>query len=243
MNIVKPISLSQITTSELLKGGKSLLSITESLTLTYTFVARQRAGIEDAIAKLAMVDNEERTHENTPEIRQLDGSVDMLIPLIEDDLQGTVKKAAFMPDAADSAKKILELYAKRNRKKLIYGSYTDQGREADALFSELFSDEFTDHRNIAGISAMADKLLADYTELQKLLNERLNQGNFATTQKEQKGLLRYRMDKLLSHIDVNIFDEVEGFPAIETPVNELITEIMSEYKARITRKENKAQEN
>ncbi len=183
------------------------------------FVVRQRDGIADAIAKLAQVDNEERTQEHTEEIQSLDASVDMLVPLIEDDLKGTVRKAAFKPAPAKSAKAILGLFAKRDRKKMIYGSYADQGRELGAIFAELFSEPFAEHLNISGIAPMAEKLLADYTELHKLLDDRHNKGNFSTTLKEQKQVLRYRMDKLLSHIDVNIFDEVEGCAALETMMN------------------------
>ncbi len=243
MNNVKPISLSQYTTSELLKSGKSLNSITESLTLTHEFVARQRAGIAEAIAKLAQVDNEERTQEHTEEIQSLDASVDMLVPLIEDDLQGTINKAAFRPGPAKSAAAILPLFAKRDRKKMIHGGYADQGRELGALFSELFSEPFAEHLKVSAIAPMAEKLRSDFNQLQLLLNDRLSKGNFETTQKEQKIALRYRMENLLSHIDVNILDGVEGFAEIQTPVNELITSSMADYKARITRKENRDQGN
>ncbi len=235
--------MSQLTTSELLKSGKTLVSITQPLVPTHPFIDRQTVGINDAITNLTNVDNEVRAHEETEEIRRLDGSVDMLIPLIEDDLRGSVKKAAFARAASESAEIILNLFAKRDRQKLIYGSYADQGREADALFAELFSPEYTEHLEKSNIKDMADALLRDYTELQKLLKQRLNEGNYTTTQKEEKTKLRYRMDKLLSHIDANILDNVDGFAAIETPVNEMVTEIMSDYKKRVTRKANLAQGN
>ena len=241
MNHLKALSLSQLTTSELLSGSKNIVAITESLMATDPYISRQVGGLNGAITSLADIDNEERTNEHTQAIRTLDAEVDILLPLIEDDLKGTIKKAVFNPDSALSAEALLLLFNKRDRTKLIYGSYVDQGREINALFAELFAPEYATHLSIAGIEPMTSKLNSTYSQLQGLLNERLNQGNFETTQKEQKRVLRYRLDKLLSYLEANVHDNIDGFSVIETPVNELITDIMADYRARQTRKENSAQ--
>lgn len=242
MKQLKPISLSQLNTDELFKTGKALLELGKPLEELSDFAERNLYNIRKALLTQAEIDNEELTKEETEEIRDLDGKLDALLPIIESDLQGNVKKAEFYPQKGESSSAILTLFEKRDRKKLFYGGYSAQGREMEALRAELFTPEFDLHRENSGISELFTALDTTYVELQKHLNNRLSEGNLKVTLKEIKGEMRYRIEALLSYIDVNINDGIGVYENLTTPINQLITEVMQAYKTRMTLKAN-AQEN
>ncbi len=237
MNTIKPISISQLNTDELIKTGRSITTLTNSLREAYPFVDRHITAIKVSLGDIATIDGTEQKKESTKSVQYLDERLDKLLPLIESDLEGSVAKKEFFPTKATAAEAILALFQKRDRKKLFFGSYVAQGREMEALKKELYSSEYEPHIENSGIADLFEALLDTYSDLTYSLNERLNEGNLSTTLKEQKGILRYRLDKLISYIDVNILDNIDGFSVVQTPINELVTEIMSDYKARMTRKE------
>ncbi len=238
MNTIQSISLSQFQTSELIQTGTSSLFIAQPLAETHPHIARQTMAIKTALDTLIEIDNTSQKSEHSAPIKELDNNVDELLPLIVSDLESNVKKKRFYRVRAESSEVILNLFAKRDRQKLYYGGYTSQGREISALFSELFSPEFEMHRANSGIGDLFDALKENFDELTIKLDARLHEGNLITSTKEAKGMLRYRLETLFTYVDANILDKVDGFESLETPMNELVSRMMSEYRARITRKEN-----
>ncbi len=237
MNAIKTISLSRLTVNELSRTGTSLTSITESL-MTDAYIARQVHEITGSLSTVRKIKSTDLASGFTDGIHDTDHDVDELLPMIEDDLKSSVNKKRFFKAKGESAERILKLIALRDRKKLFYGGYTDQGEEIRTLFSDLFSPEYDAHREASGAAPLFDTLKERFTTLSELLQARLDEDSMPSTQREQKRILRYRIEKLISYIDTNIVDKVEGFEAIHTPLNELITDVMGEYKARVTRKEN-----
>ncbi len=240
MNAIPKLSLSQFTVSELLTTAKSSLTITKPLLELHPIVNRQTEKIAASVKRVVDIDNTEQKSDRTDPIRELDDTLDELIPLCVDDLKSNVKKKRYNASRAESSKIQLNMFDKRDRHQLYYGGYTNQGREVSALLADIFAPENDEHREKSGIADMLNHLKETYTELERELEARLNEGNLSSTLKDEKAELRYRLEKLFHIIDVNIVDDVEGFSEVQVPVNELISSVMAEYRGRITRKENKS---
>ncbi len=58
------------------------------------------------------------------------------------------------------------------------------------------------------------------------------------TSKNVRQELKYRIAGLLPYLEMNITNEVEGFVAIQTQLNEQIVDVMGKIRSRKTRKEN-----
>lgn len=238
MNTVDAISVSRLSTNELVKCAKGIDSIVEHLLEESGFIKRNTEVIKNSLVEIANIDNRELTKEETEEITALDDKLDTLLPITQNALESNVNSGDFFPEKADASEAFLNAYAKRNRKDLFYGSYSAQGREVSALIQEIFAPENDQNRLNSGCVPYFDAINDIFSQLNTLLDKRRRRGNLPTTLKEQKGILRYRIERIISYVDANILDNVEGFSALQTPLNELITEVMAEYKARMTRKKN-----
>ncbi len=237
MNAIKSISLSCLNINELSRTGTSLTTLTESL-MTDVYIARQVSAITGSLSTVRKIKSTDLASGFTDGIQDADHDVDELLPMIETDLKSSVDKKRFFQAKGESAEALLKLFQLRDRKKLFFGGYTDQGEEIRTLFSDLFSSKYDVHRETSGAAPLFDTLKERFTTLSELLQARLDEESMPSTQREQKRILRYRLDKLIAYIDTNVVDEVEGFDAIHAPLNELITDVMGEYKARVSRKEN-----
>ncbi len=236
MNAIKSISLSGLSINELSRTGTSLITLTEPL-MDDTYVARQIDAITGSLSTVRKIKSTDLASGFTDGIQDADHDVDELLPMIETDLKSSVEKKRFFQVKGESAETLLKLFRLRDRKKLFFGGYTDQGEELRTLFTDLFSPEYDAHREASGAAPLFDMLKVRFEELSSLLQARLDEESMPSTQREQKRILRYRLDRLIAYIDTNVVDEVEGFDAIHAPLNELITDVMGEYKARVSRKE------
>ncbi|MGM0443694.1 MAG: hypothetical protein ACQEQV_05850 [Fibrobacterota bacterium] len=237
MNHLKEIALSRLTTGEVRQTASRMISVVDPL-MSDAYVARQTQAVQDALDMLIRIDNTPAGSDLTDAIHRADDEVDRLLPLIESHLENSAGMGEFMPQQGDAAQVLLQLFEKRDRRKMIYGSYNDQSNEVESLFAELFADEYAQERTDSGIEALLTRLKASYEERNRLLEARLREDDIPTTTREQKQIIRYRLDALLHFLDTNIVDEIEGYPALAAPINELITDIMAQYRARLTRLEN-----
>ncbi len=240
MSIIQQISLSQFTTKELQKTATVLPSIVNELAETHPYIARNVSHISNAVDILVDIDNTIRGSELSDVIDSDDDELDSLLPLCKDHLETAVKSIKYYPLPAAASVELLKLWNKRDQKELVHGGYSSQGKEVTALLKDIFHPSQDENRAASGVEPMLLDVKASFESLQKNLEARLNEGNFPSTQKEQKKILRYRLDLLLSYIDGNVTDGINEFEAVKTPVNELITEMMSEYRSRVTRKANKS---
>lgn len=93
-------------------------------------------------------------------------------------------------------------------------------------------------REVSGTAPMWSALDSLNNSLREQLELRLNEGNLPTTTREQRKILTYRINNLLTYIGSNITDGIDGFSDVQTPINELITDVMSVMRSRRTRKAN-----
>jgi hypothetical protein len=243
MEKIQPVSLSQFTTGELQKTSTHLTSLVEPYIEFHPFIARQVNNLIGAVDILVDIDRTVLASEHTDDIQADDGDIDTLIPMIWDNLKNSVEAKSFFSEKGEASEILIKFFENRDRKELIYGGFTNQGKEITALLKDVFDPSMDANRVASGVEPMLLLLERKFDSLNANLEARLKEGNMPSTQKEQKKILRYRLDNLLTHIDVNIVDGVEGFESLRTPVNELITVIMSEYRARVTRKKSSLENN
>jgi ATP-dependent protease HslVU (ClpYQ) peptidase subunit len=62
-----------------------------------------------------------------------------------------------------------------------------------------------------------------------------------TTLTQQHDEMRHRLEVALVVADANCSDAVAGYESLADPPNELITEVMSRYRARMTRAKNRSE--
>lgn len=243
MNTTTPIALTMLNANLLGRTSTSLVSIVNSLATDHPFIARQVQGITTAQETIHGLKSTTQESEHTVEIHEIDAEIDAVLPVIEDDLESSSNKKMFFRAKGESAEKLLDLWKLRDRRKLIYGGYADQGEEIRILLKDVFDPAMDADRTASGSEPLFIYLKEKFARLNELLELRLTRGNSETTQREQRKIMHYRIDKLIAYIDANILDNVEGFADIQTPINELFTEVMAQYKAEKTRKENAVQEN
>ncbi len=235
MNTLDRISLSQLSYSMLDHLATTTLSFVDSLAPD-PYVERQLVPINAALSILRQLKGRQVKSDLTPQISEADEMVDSLLPMLEDALKNASAQRLFIAERADSADRVLALLKQCDRTKLFYGGYSDQGAELATLFQKVFAPENRDYLAKAGVAAICTALQEHNEKLHALREARLNEESFGTTSREQLGILRHRLEALLTYIDTNIADEVDGFPPLQQPLNELIGEVMAEYRASVTRK-------
>ncbi|MGM0462240.1 MAG: hypothetical protein ACQEQ4_07465 [Fibrobacterota bacterium] len=237
MKTVPSLSVSRLNAGELNQTTSALTSILAPVR-SDLFVDRQLQAIEEADQILAQVESTPRGSELTEEINRIDGSIDELLPMIESDLELSVAKAEFFPQQADAAEVLLNLFELRNRKDLIHGGYADQGHQIRRLLADLFAPENEAHRTASGAEPLLNRLKKEFEHLQDLLEARRNEDELPSTQRRQRRILRSRLQFLIPYVEANIMDGTEGFAEVHVPLSDLFTDVMSQYRARRTRREN-----
>jgi len=228
--------LTRLDPDSLAQAGESLCSIVSDLK-TESFVTRQTAAIHGALGLPRVISNTVRTSDKTETIGALDDEIDELLLVFISNLESAIKNTRFEPKKAEAAKPLLAIVQKRNRQNLIHGGYIPQGEEIRTLFDDILKPELKELRETAGVEPVLAIIKNNFDQLSTLLDARAGEGNLPTTQKEQRRILRYRIDKLLSFLDANITDNVDGYAPLKDKVNGFITDLMAKVDAAKTRKE------
>lgn len=237
MNEIEELRMSLLSTNELSKTGESLVSITKPLHGD-VYVDRQNTKITESVDILTTIPSTPQGSDLTESINGVDNEIDRLLPLLENTLKANVEQYAFFQEKAQASSQLLKVFGLCDRKKLLYGGYADQGAEIAKLFKHILTDELATIRETSGTAPIWMALEKWNEKLKELLELRLNEGKLPTTTKDQRRKLKFRINNLLTYLNANIVDGVEGFDVVQTPVNELITDVMSAVRARKTRKSN-----
>ncbi len=234
MNTLDRISYSRLSGSQLERMATTALSLLASLDDPY--IARQHAALVAALGMHREIRGSSAQSQYTPQINAADDMVDQLVPMLEETLKTAVSQRMFMAERAASAELLIGVMQQCDRQKLLYGGYSDQGAELAVLFQKLFAPENDSHLLTAGVMPICTALKKHAEELQALREARLSEESIGTTTREQRAIIRYRLEVLFTYVDSNIADEVAEFIALALPFGELISEVMTEYKASVTRK-------
>jgi hypothetical protein len=233
MNVIDPVSLSQLNSGEMIDTSSQLVSIVKPLTKNHDYIARQVFQIKASLKALVSIERTPGESEPTDPISGDDNDLDMLIALIWETLESGEKSGEFFRAKAIACQELLKFFKKRNREVLLRGSFSDQRVEVSALLSDLLHDSQALNRTASRVGGMIFRLAEIFEAQQDHPDDRNSDDNLPSTKREEKKILRYRLEKLLAFVDVNIVDKVDGFEAVKSPVNEVINGIMSGYRARV----------
>lgn len=237
MNNIHDLSLSKLNSLNLRTFCGKLIELIAQITAADQFLARQVMVLDKALKVVVDIDNTPLGSNETPEIKATDAVFDKLLVNCRDALNLNVEMNEPGTPKHDSSKALLALLSKRTSA-LYYGGYAAQGSEFESLAAELFLPVNDKSRKDSELDPFFEKLKTTYAKLKQLLTARLSEGNLPTTLKDQKEVLRFRVNAILTHIDTEIEDKVPGVLAVQTPINELITEIMGHHRSAETRKAN-----
>ncbi len=237
MNTIVSLSLSKLSTGEVHHTVSALSSILDGLRGD-PHIERQLLPIEQANRFAQEIMQAPKASSKTDVINSTDDELDSLLPVIVNSLEVAVAQSAFFPEKADAAERLLTRIALCDKQKLFYGGYGDQAAQLENLLGDLLGETFAAALALSGIAPLVNHLQELHKTLQQLLTERLQEEKLSSNRREQRKIINYRLDKLIAYLDANITDKVDGFPAVQEPVNELFTEVMALYKGRMTRKAN-----
>lgn len=237
MSAIEDLSLSQMTTNELSTTGSSLVTIITPLR-DDTFIDRVATRIMTTVEQYSMIPGTPQAKEDSSNIQGMDAEIDRILPMLETTLKANVEQFAYFREKALASKELLKGFELCDRRELMYGNYANQEAQLNKLFSHVLADSMTANREASGTAPIWTALKKWNDKLRELLVKRLNSGKLEVTSKDVRRELKYRIEGMLSYLEMNITDEIEGFPAVQDSVNELIAEVMGKVRARKTRKEN-----
>ena len=236
MSMLPELPLTKLSGSELIRTATTFCSHLGTIK-NDPYLTRNTTAIQSAVQQLRVLDSVVIASEKTTLIEEIDNEIDDLIPVILNDLKTISSKKKFIPVKAEAAETLLAIFYKRDRRKLIYGSYADQGHELETLFQEMDTPLLQQACQVAEILPMYALLKEKHAHLKALLEARHNEASQETTTRAQRQIIRYRLDAMIGYVDTNIADAVDGFATVKTPLSELFIEVGAGVKSRATRKE------
>ncbi len=241
MKQLKQLSHSRLTTTQLQFFSLQAMGLIQPFLETSSFLSRQHTelkGSTDAIKKLTGVSYK---LDITEELTAADEDQDQILIAIRETCKAKVASAFFNKNAADEGGKVLDVMDDFG-KDLIYGSYEKQCATIPAFITRMAEPKNAESAQKVGIAPFVTALAPAHAKFKDLYNQKLTETEVPTTTiKVETKKLRYRLDALLPYIDAQITDSVDEFAALKAPMNQLITEVMSQVRARKTRSETTAQ--
>lgn len=237
MNKLKPLSQSLLSASQLQRIATQTMIITQPLVESDPFIKKQHEELTESSNNIDKIYAYSSINKKTEELLEADDMMDNIITGIRDYLKGLISLHLFEPAKASAAETILE-HMDSYGPKLFYGGYEKQAALIPAFVKSVKDEEFAPMLTTAGIAHLIDGLDLSSQKVIRLYQEKLQASQRPdSTMAEEKKILRYRINGLLSYLDVNIVDQVDAFVPMETPLNELITDVMGQLRAKQTRKE------
>lgn len=240
MNLLKPVSQSQFSTTLLQFFAMKTMGLIAPLTESDAYLQNQKVAIEGATSAIDTLLAHSKVNEKTAELAEEDDVQDEILIGIRDYLKGIIGLRQFDAVKADASEKILQKMNSYGAD-LLYGGYEKQAALVPSFLNSMKEPLFATAIELVGIGHLIEGLTTSHDKVTVLYQEKLKATvKPDTTMREEKKIIRYRLDLLLSYIEGNLADGVSAFTALEDPMNELITDVMSQYRAQQTRKENKA---
>lgn len=238
MLIIKDPALSKLSTPELRTLADGTITTLSPFAASHPLIDRSLEVVKGSLSAITNINNTPQGSDITEEIRTVDGDMDASLRLAREVMQANVNMAAYNPAKAAASEKLLSVMSKRSSA-LFSGGYVEQGAEVTDFLSDVFTDELADTREDSGVAPILETIKDQFSQLKELLAARAAEDTAPTTVKEQKQIIRYRLEKLYHYVDINCVDEIDGFTEVITPLNDIITSVMSQYRARETRRQNR----
>lgn len=241
MKQLKQLSHSQLNTQELQFFALQAMGLIAPHLENSPFAFRQHGKLLSATNNVEALTGLSRKSDSVASVGEADDVQDTILIAIRETCKAKISTAMFNANAAEAAEDILDIMGEYGRD-LIYGNYEQQSVAIPSFSAKMKVPANAEKAQKAGVKTYLDALDPAHAEFQNLLNIKLTGTETpATTVTDEKKVIRYRVDSLLSYLDVQIADGIEPYTALKEPMNILITDVMSRMKTRLTRKENSAQ--
>ncbi len=240
MKQLKQLSHSRLTTSQLQFFSLQSMGLIAPLLKKSDFLSRQHdelKGSTDAIESLSGIS---RKQDITEDLSGSDTLQDQILIAIRDTCKAKAATEWFNKAGAEAGVVVLTIMNEYG-KDLIYGNYEQQSVAIPSFIAKMALIENVEFAQKSGIANFLTALTPAHASFVDLYNQKLTETAVPmTTILKEKKNLRYRIDGLLTYLDIQIADGVEEFTDVKAPMNLLITEMMSQVRANQTRSENSA---
>ncbi len=241
MKQLKQLSHSRLTTSQLQFFSLQAMGLIIPLLEKSSFLSRQHDEIKGSTEAIESLTGLSRKEIGTEELTEADTHQDHILMAIRDTCKAKASAGWYNRDAAESGVTVLTIMNEFG-KDLIYGNYDQQAVAIPSFIKKMTEIENVEHAQKSGTAEFVSALTPAHNTFKDLYNQKLTATEQPlTTVTDEKKNLRYRIDGVLTYLDLQIADGVEEYSAVKAPMNLLITEVMSQVKANLTRNENSAQ--
>ncbi len=242
MSSLKSLPSSLLTTSQLKNIAIQTMKLTESFIESNDFINDQHVAMGKSITMIDKIHAYSQVNKKTEDFTRADDVLDDVLTGIRDYLKGAVSLRRFDQNKGDAAERIIH-HMESYGKELFYGSY-DKQADLVPSFVKSVREQYAEDLETAVMAHLIDGLSLASEAVINLYNEKLGaQKKPESTMADEKKVIRYRIDGLLSYLDVRITDAIEAYVPLQETLNELITEVMTHVRANQTRKEHsKAEE-
>lgn len=237
MSSLKALPSSRLSTSQLKNVAIQTMKLTESLLESDDFIQDQHTAMNASIVDMDQIHAYSQVNSKTKDLAQANVVLDDCLTGTRDYLKGAIALRRFDCIKADAAENILHHMESYGRG-LIYGGYNEQADLVPAFIKSV-KELYAEDLETAVAAHLIEGTKMAIESVIKMYGEKLeSQEKPDTTMGKIKKELRYRIDGLLSNLDRRITDKKEGYVTLQEPINELITEVMTQVRAQQTRKEN-----
>ncbi len=234
MKQLKPISLSQLTTTELQYFTLRTLGLVQPIVEPDSFPHRQTTRLNDNTDSVELLTGLSKKNEVTLTLNSADDIQDSILLGVRDTCKAKVATRRFHARAADSAENVLAIMDEYG-KNLIYGNFDEQCTAIPSFLTKMATPENVENAKNAGILQYIEALQPAHDEFRSLLKEKLtNKKKPLVKLTDVKKDMRYRLEGLLGYLDLQIADEVVSFTDLKAPMNLLITDVMAQMRTRVT---------
>lgn len=195
---------------------------------------RQVTALTEHTDDVEMLTGLSRKNDATLTLNSADDIQDSILIGVRETCKAKVATHHFNADAPERAEKVLAVMEEYG-KPLIYGTFDEQCTAIPSFLAKMALPENVQNSDAAGVTDYIIALKPAHDEFCKILNEKIT-----NTQKPMVKLtdvkkdMRYRLEGLLTYIDIQISDELPAFCELKTPVNLLITDVMAQLRTRVT---------
>lgn len=240
MNILNDVSLTRLDTAELRTLADGVVSALAPLAATDSHIRRNIDATVIAQKTMSVISAIPMGSTITGEIKQTDDEMDTHLRLTRSMLELNSSMAQYDAAKAQASAHLLAIITKRP-KSLFDGNYKEQPVEVSDFLDEIMVPELMQARMISGVEPLLQTVRQKLVHLKELFAARGSEESAPSTVLDQKKILRYRLNALLTYTDSNLTDNVELFAPIAGKLNDLIGSVMATFRARETRKETAAE--
>lgn len=203
------------------------------------FITKQNEELQSYIAELETAFQRVLTHKFTQEINELDIRRDKLLVALRAALNSAIAQEVLSQKKADSAREVL-VHMNNMDAKVTNLSLMEESVQINAFLSALktLAEDVVTSSTAKPIIAALEETQKEFDKLYKTRSSHDETAQDPRRITQIRKDMVFRIEGLLSYINVNGVDYPETYSDVVNSINTLIDEVMAKAKADQTRKEN-----